>query len=347
MSARRRPLGRGVTMALRAGVGVVIVGITLLIAAQHLSGSISAWLEFSRYLPYVTLLLPALAALVASFWLGWFWRAASVGNLALLLTLGMGLQWNRGEAGAEQVRLMTWNVKVANVTRERERVQSLAVEVLRYDPDIVVMQDATGLLGTRNDPALPFGPVFGLPHVHAVGQYVIASRFSLRECTAPTIGLRGDNLQYLRCTVDVRGLALDLVNVHFQSPREGLNAASREGLDGADDWIGNYVRRLAQSRSLAQDLARSRRPLIVAGDLNAIESSPVIQMLLGIGLQSAFSSAGRGYGYTHGRTLRLGHDFLRIDHVLAGPDFGVADSFVGQSNATDHRPVIANLVLRR
>jgi endonuclease/exonuclease/phosphatase family metal-dependent hydrolase len=172
---------------------------------------------------------------------------------------------------------------------------------------------------------------------------VVASRFALQGCTAAPIAPGGDSRQFLRCKVDVRGSALDLVTVHFQSPRDGLNAARREGLDGADDWTGNYVLRLAQSRGLARDLAGSRGPLVVAGDLNAPESSPVIQALLGIGLRDAFSIAGRGYGFTHGHSLRLRHDILRIDHILVSPEVEVLYSFVGQSDATDHRPLIADL----
>lgn len=332
---------------MRVGVGTVVVSVALLIVAQHAISSDNAWLELSRYLPFFVLLLPSLAAVVASFWLGRAWVAASVVNLALLLTLGMGLQWNTGVGGAERVRVMTYNVKVSDAAHQRDRVQSLALEVARYDPDILVMQDACGLVNARRDPALPSDAVFGLPHVYAVGQYVVASRFDLHDCGPGPTGANDDNHQYVRCQVDARGVAMRLITTHFQSPREGLNAARREGLDGADDWRGNYALRLAQARALAGDLAGSRGPLVVAGDLNAVESSPVIQTLLGSGLRDAFSSAGRGYGHTHGHSLRPRHDFLRIDHILVSPEVGVMDSFVGQSNASDHRPVIADLVLRR
>ncbi len=82
----------------------------------------NAWLELSRFLPYPLFLLPALAALGVSFWLGRWWVAASLANLALWLTLGMGLQWNGGEAGTERVRVMTYNIKVMSAaTAARER----------------------------------------------------------------------------------------------------------------------------------------------------------------------------------------------------------------------------------
>ena len=328
-------------------VGAVIAGVALLVVAQHAISGDNAWLELSRYLPFLVLLLPSLAAGVASFWLGRVWVAASVVNLVLLLTLGMGLQWHARGGGAEPVRLMTYNVKIFDAEPSRDRVQALALEVARYDPDILVMQDAYGWMNARGDPALPSGPVFGLAHVYAVGQYVVASRFDLQGCGPGPARVPGEIDPYVLCLVDVRGVALRLVTTHFQTPRDGLNAARREGLDGADDWQGNYARRLAQARALARDLAGSRGPLVVAGDLNAVESSPVIQALLGIGLRDAFSSAGRGYGYTHGHSLRPRHDFLRIDHILVSPEIGVTDSFVGQSDASEHRPVIADLVLRR
>jgi endonuclease/exonuclease/phosphatase (EEP) superfamily protein YafD len=72
----------------------------------------------------------------------------------------------------------------------------------------------------------------------------------------------------------------------------------------------------------------------------------VIQTLLRVGVRDAFTSAGRGYGYSYGHALRRGYDFLRIDHILVSPDIGVLDSFVGQGTASDHRAVIADLVLR-
>jgi vancomycin resistance protein VanJ len=342
-----RHLQRGTALALRAGVATVVAVTSAVVFAQHLVVSDNAWLELSRFLPYPLFLLPALAALGVSFWLGRWWVAASLANLALWLTLGMGLQWNGDEAGTERVRVMTYNIKVMSAAQQRANLQALAREVARHDPDILVMQDAEGLLIGRGEPAGYSGPVFGLTHVYASGQYVVASRFALRDCGTAPMGSGADNHRYVRCLVDARGVELNLVTAHFQSPRAGLNAARHEGLDGADDWQRNHANRLHQARALARDVAGSRRPLVLAGDLNAPQSSPVIGSLLATGLRDAFTSAGRGYGYSHGHSLRNGFDLLRIDHVLVSPDIGVIACFVGQSDASEHRPVIADLLLRR
>ena len=104
---------------------------------------------------------------------------------------------------------------------------------------------------------------------------------------------------------------------------------------------------MSQARTLAGAVAKRGRPLIVAGDLNAPETSPVIRTLLDQGLRDAFSSAGLGYGYTHGHSTKLMIPFLRIDHILVSPEIGVADAFAGGRDGSEHRPVIADLLLKR
>ena len=69
--------------------------------------------------------------------------------------------------------------------------------------------------------------------------------------------------------------------------------------------------------------------------------------LLLVAAAVAFSSAGFGYGYSHGHALRFGFSFLRIDHMLVSKEIGVADAFPGGWQASEHRPVIADLLLRR
>jgi endonuclease/exonuclease/phosphatase (EEP) superfamily protein YafD len=94
-------------------------------------------------------------------------------------------------------------------------------------------------------------------------------------------------------------------------------------------------------------VSAAKRPVVLMGDLNAPEHSPVVGHLLSTGLRDAFSAAGVGYGYTHGHSLRPHISFVRIDHVLVSPRFGVADTYVGGKDASEHRPVITDLWLQR
>lgn len=325
----------------------LLVASTALTLAQH-TGSVGPWwLELSRYLPYPVLLAPGALCLLLSLWLGWRWRLASGLVLVLVGTVGMGFVWGHADPGQKPLRLMTYNIKAYKAVLRNDGFTELAREVALHHPDVLVVQDNQGVSRPEAAPAWPGGRAFGLLHSFTLGQYIVASRYPLRDCAPGSIAYRGQSHVYVRCTVDVDGYALNVVTAHFESPRSGLNAARREGLEGAEEWKQNYEDRLGQARALANSLRQSARPMVVAGDLNAPEASSVLRTLQGVGLRDAFSSAGRGYGYSYGQALRLGFSFLRIDHILVGPEIGVADSFVGHGQASDHRPVIADLLLQR
>ncbi len=343
MTGALRAAPRAAAATLVVSVGVAIVGL----AIAHHSATLDPWVELSRYLPWYWLLVPCLAAMVAACWLGRTWFAASLVAPVVLAGVTMNPQWHAGESGAQRVRLMTYNAKLSR-TDHPTSVQAVGREVARHDPDVLVLQDSDGLLVARGAPPLLGGPpLFGLPYVYAVSQYVVASRLPLRDCAPSAIEYDGESHRFVRCTVDAHGTALTFVTVHFKSPRMGLLATRHEGVEGADEWQRNFAERLAQSHELARQLAPLPRPLVVAGDLNAPEASPVVQQLLATGLRDSFSVAGRGYGFTYGQSMRGGLSFLRIDHILASRDVGFAGSFVGEGRSSEHRPVIADLVLRR
>ena len=335
----------------RAAVVATTLPAVLLALGYQWEVAGSWWLELLQYMPWALYLLPALAAFMASFLLRPVWRLAAALGLGLVLTVVMGLALNRGDAGSGRVRFMTYNVKAYLAEHRPGAFDLLAQEVARHDPDILVMQDAGKLTQLRHLQHDLAASVFAGRSVFAHGQYIVVSRTPLRDCRVGDLSLPGGGYDYVHCTVTVHGVELDVVTAHLVSPRQGLAATRRDPAEGLDDWEQNFNDRLAQSRRLAADLAHSRRPLIVAGDLNAPETSPVIRTLLNQGLRDAFSAGGWGYGYTHGHSLKarsaFAGSFLRIDHILVSPDIGVADSFAGGALASEHRPVIADLLLQR
>jgi endonuclease/exonuclease/phosphatase family metal-dependent hydrolase len=243
---------------------------------------------------------------------------------------------------------MTWNVKAAVRGAAPDRDIRIAAEILEHDPDVLMLQDADDF--DRADATLPAPIAVALRGrtIFTHAQYLIASRPPMRDCKIGQIPAGPETRGYVRCTITIGPTQVDLVTTHLVSPRSGLNAARHEWFEGGlDDWRENYAERLQQANTLLRSLAGHPRPLILAGDLNASEASPVIHTLKGIGLRDAFSSAGVGYGYTLGHALRTGFSFLRIDHILIGPTIGVRDCFVGGRDASQHRPVIADLLVRR
>ena len=336
---------------MRALARLVVAGVllpaVLLAAAYSIEPLTTWWLELLQYVPYPAYLLPALFAVACSLWLGWWWRVAAFVGAGLVVFVIMGWVWGRPDEGALPLRFMTYNIKAYLADHRPGGFERLAQEMAAHDPDILVMQDAAEFMALRAQWSDTVKAVFADRQVYSHGQYIVVSRYPLRNCGPHDMSFRGRRADYVQCVVTVSGIDIDLYTAHLLSPRRGLNATRYEAVDGIDDWQQNFSDRLTQARRLAADAAGRARPLIVAGDLNAAETSPVIRTLLAQGLRDAFSSAGRGYGYTHGHALKLGFSFLRIDHILVSREIGVAATTVGGSEASEHRPVIADLLLQR
>jgi endonuclease/exonuclease/phosphatase (EEP) superfamily protein YafD len=323
-------------------VGVVLVW--LLLANDPESHAV---LGLLLYVPYPVYLLPALVAVICSLILGWRWRVLALTSLLLVLTVLMRPAWGHADEGYRRLRLMTYNVKAYLALNRPNGVAEVALEVLQHDPDVVVMQDAGQFLDERQSPPTALKTIFGQREVYVFGQYLVASRFPLKNCQPGLIPYNGQSHSFVHCVVSANGTDVDLVTVHFVTPRDGLNAARSSGVKGLGAWRDNMNKRLTQSGVLAEHLRLMKRPRIVAGDLNAPENSSVVRDLLSTGLRDAFASAGLGYGYTHGHSLWPGISFLRIDHILVSEEIGVSDAFVGGKVASQHRPVIADLLLVR
>jgi endonuclease/exonuclease/phosphatase (EEP) superfamily protein YafD len=306
-------------------------------------------IELLRYVPYLAWLLPAGAVFLASWWLGWGWRLAAALSPILIATGVMDPAWGQADNGSGHLRLMTYNVKSYIADEQVGGFDLLGMEIAQHDADVIVMQDADEF--TKPDSVMPPPMVAALRGRQIVkrSEYMIASRLPLRNCSTPPMPGKHEAYPqfYLRCTVQVDGRDIDIVTVHFLSPRSGLNATRHDRLGGLEEWHINLSARVRQSQSLARDLARQPNPVVLAGDLNAPEASPVVRNLLDAGLRDAFSSAGSGYGFTHGHSLRPYLSFLRIDHILVSPDIGVREVFAGGSAGSAHRPVIADLLVKR
>lgn len=334
---------------LKATVAVVAVAVCLLCAGQVVEPRQLPGLVLINYVPFPAYLLPVLVAVLASCWLGWAWRAVAVVSLAVTLTVVMGWAWGHPDAGHGRVRFMTYNVKAYIASQRPDGFALLAQEITEQQPDILVMQDALGLsMGEHGREMDALSQVVRQNRlVYQVGQYVIASRWPLQNCQLGGIPIAGRSHGFVTCQVQAHGVTLNVVTVHLLSPRDGLNAARKEGFDGMGDWQQNMLGRLEQAGLLAEHLRLMSGPVILGGDLNAPEASAVVQTLLNTGLRDAFSAAGSGYGYTHGHHLLRGLSFLRIDHILVSKDIGVSDAFAGGREASQHRPVIADLWVHR
>lgn len=322
--------------------GIVATAIVLAVGSDEFE-----ILSEVQYVPYPFFLVPALAALALSLVLGRGWRIVAGFALGLCLTFVMGLKFNFGEQGALRVRVMTFNVKGYITLKDPQGALRIATEVARHDADVLVLQDAGSLVSLEERSPGALRATFGGRQVFSQGEYVIASRFRFRECEGRPVAVRKGHYEHVRCVLVAHGVEVDLMTAHFTSPRWALGSVREGKADALEAWRDNLLERNSQAEAVAREVRARRRPVIFAGDLNAPERSLVIGTLVDAGLRDAFSIAGKGYGYTYGHSLRPGISFLRIDHVLVSPEIAVSDCFVGGSETSPHRPVIADLYLAR
>jgi endonuclease/exonuclease/phosphatase family metal-dependent hydrolase len=115
----------------------------------------------------------------------------------------------------------------------------------------------------------------------------------------------------------------------------------------------NVEARLSQARALRELIRQEREPVVVAGDLNSPDASLACATLREAGLHDAFAEGGKGYGYTYGHFLLRrrfpwhGASWMRIDHIMLSSQLQSYACRAGTANDSEHRPVIADVVLRR
>jgi len=335
----------------RVATGMSLLCAIGLTGLYHFGPARSGWAELLRYVPFLLYTVPAVLALLLSLALGWWWRLGALLALGLMGTAVMDLRLGLGRTdlppdapGTRTVRFMTYNIKSYRAAFREGGFVPLNNEIEQHQPDILVMQDAREV-SRQGD--LPYGMREVLPKhkLYAHGQYAIASRFPISGCAPADMSLQHEQFDYVRCTVNIDGTRVDLVTAHLLTPREGLNATREDRLQSLEEWRDNFADRLSQAERIATALAPLKHPTILAGDLNAPEHSVVVRTLLDLGLRDAFSAAGRGWGFTHGHSLQPGVSFLRIDHILVSPEIGVRDAWIGWRGGSEHRPVVADLVI--
>ena len=130
-----------------------------------------------------------------------------------------------------------------------------------------------------------------------------------------------------------------VASLHLDTVRHDFNRFRAGDLDGMrrqTSWRRREVRRVAEALSRLSEV-----PTLIGGDLNLPPDSPMREPLRRR-YRSAFEEVGRGYGFTYPSRW----PWIRIDDVLAGPGWTVTRCRVGPDMGSDHRPVIAEVVIR-
>lgn len=283
---------------------------------------------------WVFLLPVALLALLSATlrcWKHWVVQGATAAVVAgPLMGLSVPVQrlWERAPAG-ETVRVASFNLGLDLV-----HATAFARWLERQGVTVVCLQEGEGA-----KPALRAA----LASWQFNSTATIASRLPIVREYEPMAHAWNHDQRYSAQLHRARmrtpgGREFVVASVHLPTVRPGLERLAKgnvEGLKRHVAWWGSEM-----SRVLSELAATATEPMVVVGDFN-MPSDDSTMAALRSSFVFAFEEAGWGYGYT--RPAR--YPWVRIDHILASPEWSVRSSRVGPDFSSDHLPVMAELVL--
>lgn len=288
------------------------------------------------FLPRWLFLAPVAALAVASgLWrCPWHWALhAAIGLVVAGPLMGLSLPisqlWKHPPAG-DRLRLVSYNLSQYPV-----RAADFRAWLAREKVDVVCLQEGSR---SAESTQVLLGEGWHVSREGMIGsRWPIVSEMPHHE---ETVG--GDDRWTGRLErVWVRspsGVEFLVASAHMPTMRHGLLRFMSGDVSGVrlhTDWWGKEVSRLLSALAEAQGL-----PMLVAGDFNMPADDSTMASLRS-NFQFAFEEAGWGYGYT--RPTR--YPWVRIDHILAGPEWEITACRVGPDFGSDHLPVIAEAVL--
>lgn len=238
---------------------------------------------------------------------------------------------------------MTFNIRSGN-----GNLDSTAAAIRAQAPDVVALQevdvhwsdrsafaDQVSSLASKLGMEGRFAPIYQLPGLTPGAPprefgVALLSRYPVVRFRNDTIARLSTQVQnpvptpapgLLDVLLDVHGRPVRVFNTHL-------------------DYRKDPAVRMQQVREMLGYIGSLEVPTLVFGDLNAAPDAPELQPLRAK-LHDAWSGqADPGFTYPAEAPRE------RIDYVLVSPEFTVRSVRVPGTQASDHRPVVAELVLR-
>jgi endonuclease/exonuclease/phosphatase (EEP) superfamily protein YafD len=328
---------------LRVSVLYLVVVVVVALVNRTLAEA-QWWSTLLIYLPQVLYLVPAPLVLLTVLWsqdrraLGVF-----IGTLLLIAGPIMGGHVPLPSlipADAPRVRVLAYNVQGGKAGFEL-----LQAQIERFRPDVVIFSEARDW-GNEQPLQEYLGKQFPNWASISGGDVFIASHWPFAGTESlPLSDLRTRDpsldREKVRALVDAPFGRFQVVGVHFYTAVYGRTLKK--------EWkhVPAYMRhtgdiRKAQAKDLLAWTGKMDEPVILAGDFNTPPAGQIYQSLLG-SFGDSFAERGLGWGYT----FQSNRPLLRIDYIFHSRQWDVVRCEVGLERGSDHRPVFAELALRK
>jgi vancomycin resistance protein VanJ len=280
---------------------------------------------------WVMLMVVGIVAIGAAFWRpGALLPLGAAGAIVAGPVMGLCVSvrtWLPGKKSGMALRVLTCNTLVGRADSRLARL--IAIE----QPDVVALQE------WPEERPLPCVLAEGW-HVMREQGLVLASRLPIAASQRFASPISPSHTLGLRCELRTADGSVQFCVLHLRTPRKGLEAVLQDGWDGLDDLAEVTAQRRDEGAALGAWLRQCEGPLVVAGDFNLAPESSIYRGQFGW-LQNAFSMAGWGWGAT--KVTR--YHGVRIDHILGSRQWRFVRCNVGPDVGSDHRPVVAEMVL--
>jgi endonuclease/exonuclease/phosphatase (EEP) superfamily protein YafD len=280
---------------------------------------------FSHFrLVYATAILIgiAIALLQKNRRLQFFWLIGFLINFAAILPLFWGGRQAESLSGTNTLRVMT-----INVLRKNDEKEAAVQAVVRARPDIVIGIETDKPWADAFEKALktdyPYAKIADRADNYGV---LIFSRHPIEKVEVfespvayvPTI----------RAEIKIDQTTIVVYGIHTFPPLSAFNAHSLQ----------------SQLADVAKRIKAEKSPVILMGDLNSTPwSSYFRSFLAGSGLVDST----RGFGPQSSWPSNLPKIGIPIDHILTSPEIVTTRRKVLGDVGSDHRPVVADLLLPR
>jgi vancomycin resistance protein VanJ len=255
-------------------------------------------------------------------------------TIVLFPVMGLRTGWRSLLAGEAESEL---RVATLNAAGDPAAVLRLIPQLEHAQVDVAAVQECSRyvpeLVGYLHGWRVLLDGSFCLLSRHPAEIVDVLEFEELERVRASGLGGTSGGMRY---AVMTPGGRVELVNLHLETPRKGLESL-RYGLDAAP-VADNLLLRQIESRRASDWIGGGGDFLVVLGDFNMPVESAIYRESWS-GYQNAFSRTGRGLGMTKDN----GWIRVRIDHVLAGREWEVLRSWVGPDVGSDHWPVFAAL----